>query len=107
MTDVVQILVTAGSRDEADRIAGRLLERRLAACVQILGPISSRYWWRGTLESAEEWLCIAKTTAEAFDRAADVIRAVHSYEVPEITAIPVVAGLESYLQWVGEETAGR
>ncbi len=100
--EFVQVLTTLGSRDEADRVADALLSERAAACVQIVGPISSRYWWRGELESAEEWLAIAKTELTRFHDVAEVIRREHSYDVPEITAVPISLGSEDYLAWIGE-----
>jgi periplasmic divalent cation tolerance protein len=99
-SDCVQVQATAGSREEADRIAATLLERRLAACVQVLGPVESRYWWDGALESATEWLCLAKTTAERVDAVVGAVHDVHSYDTPEVIATPVRGGSERYLRWV-------
>ena len=101
----VQLTTTAGSRDEADRIAGALLDARLAACAQIVGPVHSRYWWQGSQESAEEWLCVAKTTAERAPAAMDAIAAAHSYETPEITVTPIAGGSPAYLAWISGEVA--
>jgi len=103
--DVLQVTTTAGSREEARALAGVLLERRLAACVQVVGPVESRYRWEGRLETATEWLCVAKTTAGRYDEVEAAIRQAHSYDVPEILAVPVVGGSEAYLRWVAEETA--
>ena len=99
----VQVLTAAGSSQEAAAIADALLERRLAACVQVVGPVQSRYWWKGRIESAEEWLCLAKTTANAAGEAMAEIARRHSYEAPEITVTPIVAGSERYLAWIGAE----
>jgi periplasmic divalent cation tolerance protein len=99
---VVQVTTTAPSEDVASQIASALLERRLAACVQVLGPIESRYWWDGVIESSTEWLCIAKTTFAAADRAVDAIGAVHPYDIPEITVV-AVTGSDAYLGWVVAE----
>lgn len=101
----VQVLTAAGSREEAGAIAGALLERRLAACVQVVGPVQSRYWWKGVLESAEEWLCLAKTTAAAAGEAMAEIRRQHSYDEPEVTVLPIVAGSPGYLGWIDAEVA--
>ena len=98
-----QVLTAAGSREEAAAIADGLLRRRLAACVQVLGPVESRYWWKGAIESAEEWLCLAKTTATALDDAMAEVRRLHSYETPEILALPVSAGDPAYLAWLAAE----
>ena len=75
--------------------------------MQIVGPVESRYWWEGAVETATEWLCVAKTTADRYDEVEAAIRAVHAYDVPEILAVPVVRGNEAYLQWLGAETARR
>lgn len=102
----LQVLTAAGSREEADAIAEALLQARLAACVQIVGPVRSRYWWEGRLESAEEWWCVAKTTSSRVDHAvAEIVRR-HSYETPEVTVTPIVAGHDKYLEWIGEEVDG-
>ncbi len=96
----VQVQTTAGSKEEADRLVAALLERRLAACVQVLGPIESRYWWEGRLESATEWLCLAKTTADRVDDVVTAIRDAHSYDTPEVLVTPVSGGNERYLRWI-------
>ena len=96
----VQILTTAGSAAEAERISAMLVERRLAACVQVLGPISSRYRWQGKVERDQEWQCLAKTEAGRYAEAEAAIRETHSYEEPEIIAIPILAGSRGYLGWI-------
>lgn len=100
MTDYVQVLTTAGSAEEAERICDALVEDRLAACVQVAGPVSSTYRWRGEVEREREWQCLAKTEARLFERVEAAIRRVHSYEEPEILAIPVLAGSRGYLDWI-------
>ena len=75
--------------------------------MQVLGPVESRYWWGGTVETATEWLCVAKTTADRYDEVEAAIRSAHSYDVPEILALPVVRGSAPYLRWLGEETTHR
>ena len=100
----IQIAATAGNRDEADRIATTLVDRRLAACVQIVGPIRSVYRWQGQIEHSEEWLCQIKTTRERYDAVEEAIREIHSYDCPEIIATPIVAGSAAYLQWLAEQT---
>ena len=77
---------------------------RLAACVQIVGPIISTYRWRGKVERDEEWQCWAKTRGERFERVEAAIRRVHPYEVPEIIAMPILAGSSAYLAWLDAET---
>lgn len=104
MAEFLQVVTTAGAREEADRIASALVEGRLAACVQVVGPVTSRYWWDGAVETAEEWLCLAKTTAARYPEVEAAIRRLHSYGEPEIVAMAVVAGSRSYLEWVTRET---
>jgi periplasmic divalent cation tolerance protein len=103
MADHVQVLTTAGSEEEAARIALALVDRRLAACVQVLGPIVSRYRWQGVVEEAEEWQCLAKTEAARYAEVEAAIRDLHTYEEPEIVATPIVAGSEGYLRWISDE----
>lgn len=100
MTDYVQVLTTAGSKEEAERICDALIEDRLAACVQVAGPLSSTYRWQGEVEREQEWQCLAKTEARLYEEVEAAIRRVHSYEEPEILAIPVLAGSRGYLDWV-------
>jgi periplasmic divalent cation tolerance protein len=102
VSDHVQVLTTAGSEEEAGRIAALLVERRLAACVQVTGPIVSRYRWQGAIEEEREWQCLAKTTAGAYERVEAAIREVHSYDEPEVIATPIVAGSAGYLAWIDE-----
>jgi periplasmic divalent cation tolerance protein len=104
-TRYVQVLTTVASEDEAERIASSLVERRLAACVQTIGPIASRYRWQGKIERAEEWQCLAKTEAGRYPEVEDAIRELHSYEEPEVLAIPVLAGSAGYLGWISENVA--
>jgi periplasmic divalent cation tolerance protein len=106
MAEYVQVLTTAGSEDEAERIGALLIERRLAACVQVSGPVASRYRWRGEVEEAREWRCVAKTEAARYAEVEAAIREAHSYEEPEIVAIPIVAGSAGYLDWIGESVRG-
>jgi periplasmic divalent cation tolerance protein len=102
MTDCVQVLTTAGSEEEAGRIASVLVEKRLVACVQVVGPITSRYRWQGAIEAEQEWQCLAKTTGAAYEAIEAAIREVHSYDEPEIIATPIVAGSAGYLEWVSQ-----
>ena len=106
MSEFIQVTTTASTREEACRIAKALLERRLAACVQIAGPVESHYWWKGQLEQSAEWLCIIKTLRVKYASVEAAIRATHSYEVPEIVAVPIDAGSASYLAWLRNETSG-
>ena len=102
MAEYLQVLTTAGSEEEAERISAALVERRLAACVQVFGPIASRYRWQGEVETAREWICVAKTEAARYEGVEAAIRELHSYDEPEIVATPIVAGSRGYLDWVSE-----
>jgi periplasmic divalent cation tolerance protein len=100
MTDTRLVLTTCGSPEEARRIAQELVERRLAACVNIVPQIESVYRWKGEVETAPEWLLVIKTTADAFERLRDAIGKLHSYDVPECIAIVVEDGNAAYLEWI-------
>lgn len=91
-------------RASADRLASTLVERRLAACVNILAPCRSVYRWEGAIESAEEHPVLIKTTADRYPALEEAIRSLHPYELPEIVAVPLAAGLPAYLEWVAAET---
>ena len=103
MTETVQVITTTGTKPDAHAIARAVVENRLAACVQVIGPITSTYWWQGEIETAEEWLCLIKTRADLFEQLEAAIKEVHPYDVPEILAVPVVAGSEDYLAWLDSE----
>ena len=105
--DYILIMVTASSREEAEKIATTLLERKLIACANILGPVSSRFWWQGKIDSAEEYMIFMKTKRELFDQIADNVKQLHSYEVPEIIALPIVEGAKPYLEWINSSLAGE
>jgi periplasmic divalent cation tolerance protein len=102
MTDKRVVLSTAGSEDEARKVAHHLVEHQLAACVNIVSGIESTYRWQGKVESAREWLLLIKTTAEKFPAVRDAIREVHSYDLPECIAIAIDDGSQEYLQWIGD-----
>ena len=100
MTAARIVLTTAGSEDEANRIAHALVERRLAACVNILPQIGSVYRWQDKVEQATEWLLLIKTEAVIFERVRDCITELHSYELPECIMLDVTAGSTPYLDWI-------
>jgi periplasmic divalent cation tolerance protein len=102
MTDAIQIVTTFPTRSSADEAARVLVNRRLAACAQVGGPITSAYRWQGAIESAEEFTLTLKTRRELFNAVATAIRELHTYEVPEILAFDVVAGSDAYLKWIDE-----
>src|ERR1700742_66061 len=100
MTDKRLVFTTCSSADEARQIAQELVQRRLAACVNIVPQIESVYRWQGEIESSSEWLLIVKTTAAAFAQRRDALSELHSYEVPECIAIAIEDGSEVYLKWM-------
>jgi periplasmic divalent cation tolerance protein len=105
MTDAIQVVTTTCSKEEAEMIARALVERRLAACVQVVGPLTSTYHWQGRVETAQEFLCIIKTRQSHYLALEDAIRELHSYEVPEILAFQVTSGNRAYLDWLRGELA--
>jgi periplasmic divalent cation tolerance protein len=105
MTDKRIVFTTAGSEDEANKIARHLVERRMAACVNIVPQITSIYRWKENVEEAREWLLIVKTTAAAFEEVRDAIAELHSYEVPECICLTIEDGTPSYLDWIGESVS--
>ena len=107
MTDKIVVFSTAGSQEEANRIARQLVERRLAACVTVVAGASSIYRWQGAIEEAGEWLLVIKSSRGLFDRLQAGIRKLHSYQTPEVIAVPIVDGAEEYLQWMDRELAGE
>lgn len=102
MADYVQIVTTFPNRSEAEGVASELVDRRLVACVQIDGPITSVYTWQGKTENAEEWRLTLKTRLDRFAAIETAIRELHSYDTPEILATPIVAGNEKYLRWIDD-----
>jgi periplasmic divalent cation tolerance protein len=104
MTDKRIVLSTAGSEQEAHRIAHTLVKRRLAACVNILPQVQSIYRWKGEIESAQEWLLLIKTRADKFPAVRDAIGELHSYEVPECIVLEIEDGSLPYLQWLEKAT---
>jgi periplasmic divalent cation tolerance protein len=102
MTDKRIVLSTAGSHDEARKIAQHLVEHQLAACVNIIPHIESIYRWQGKMESSTEWLLLIKTTQEKFPAVRDAIRHLHSYDVPECIALVIEDGSAPYLDWIAQ-----
>jgi periplasmic divalent cation tolerance protein len=100
MTKYIQVITTTENKTDAERIAKVLVEEELAGCVQIIGPISSVYWWEGKPERSDEWLCLIKATRVTYEDLESAIRKIHPYKVPEILAIPVVAGSKDYFSWL-------
>lgn len=98
---------TTESAAEAQAIADQLVLSRLAACVQIVGPLKSTYWWRDAVETSEEFMCIIKTRSDVTGEVEASIRALHSYENPEIIVTPIEGGSFAYLAWIASETGER
>ena len=96
----IVILITTGSEEEAHRIADQLLNQRKAACVNIMPRVDSLFWWQGKLDSAQESLLVIKTKASKLKEITELVKRVHSYEVPEVIALPIVGGNEDYLKWL-------
>jgi periplasmic divalent cation tolerance protein len=102
--DAIVVLITASSREEADRIARRLVEDRLAACVNIVSQVRSLFVWEGKLSQENEVLLVVKSRRARFQQLATAVKRLHSYSVPEIIALPIVIGSADYLRWVSEST---
>lgn len=101
--EYVQVLTTTGSKKDAERIAEKLLENKLAACIQV-SPISSIYRWKGKTEKGKEYLCIIKSQKKLYKKIETTIKTIHPYEVPEIISVAVSCGSKRYLAWIEEET---
>jgi periplasmic divalent cation tolerance protein len=100
-TTYLLILVTTSSKQEAEKISQTLLKTKLIACANIIGPISSHFHWKGKTEQAEEFLILMKSRLDLFDAVSEQVKALHSYEIPEVVALPIVAGSKAYLEWLG------
>ena len=104
-TTYLVILVTTRSSEEAHKIANELLKLKKAACVNIIPGVRSLFWWQGTLDSASENLLIIKTKASLLNEIVTLVTRIHSYDIPEIIALPIVGGNPDYMEWVGREVA--
>jgi periplasmic divalent cation tolerance protein len=103
MTDKIVVLNTCAHEEEAERLARLLIDQRLAACVSIVPRARSFYRWKGAVESSEEWLLLIKSSRPLFEQLCAALEKAHSYEIPEVLALPVVAGAELYLDWLQGE----
>jgi periplasmic divalent cation tolerance protein len=102
MTDKIIVFSNCASAEEAELIARGLVEARAAACVNIVPGVRSIYRWKGAIEDTSEWLLLIKTTRDSLELVKKELRRLHSYEVPELAAVPIIDGLEAYLNWIGE-----
>ena len=100
--DFIVVLVTTANKEEAEKIAQNLLENKLIACANIINPITSHFHWSGKIDFAEECLVVMKSRMDLFAELVEHVKGLHSYEVPEVLALPVMAGSEAYLGWMGE-----
>ena len=107
MEEYIQVFTTTEKKEDAEKIAKVLVEKRLTACVQIIGPIISTYWWKGKVETAEEWLLFIKSKKDLYEELEKAIKEIHPYETPEIIAIPIVAGSKDYLEWLRKVIRGQ
>jgi periplasmic divalent cation tolerance protein len=103
--EFIQVSTTMPDEEQAGRLARVLVERRLAACVQVLGPVTSTYRWQGAVESAREWLCLLKTTRARYRELEAALVELHPYDTPEVVAVPLAAGSRRYLDWLAAAVA--
>jgi periplasmic divalent cation tolerance protein len=106
MNEHIVTLCTVPDQATARQIAGDLLTRRLAACVNVSGAVESHYWWEGKIQRDEEFVLIIKTRKNLFSTLAEAVRRMHPYDVPEVIALPIMTGSPAYLQWIDTETKG-
>jgi periplasmic divalent cation tolerance protein len=99
----IQVMMTTETEKQAQQTAKHLVEEKLAACVQICGPMESIYRWKGKIEMAPEFLCLVKTREDLFPQVEAAIKKLHSYETPEIIAVPIVRGSKEYMTWLDDE----
>lgn len=107
MKAFLQVTTTTETKEQAEKIAKHLVETKLAACVQIVGPITSTYHWKGKVENAQEWLCLIKTREDLYNKVEAAIKRLHPYETPEIIAVPIVKGSKEYLNWIDVELGNK
>lgn len=101
----IVVFITTPNKKEAEKISGILLDKRVIACANIISGVDSYFWWKGKKEKARECLMVAKTTMREMKRLVKIVKSAHSYEVPEIIAIPIIAGHKPYLDWIKKEIA--
>jgi periplasmic divalent cation tolerance protein len=106
MSDKIVVLMTVGSQQEAEQIAAKLVAEMLAACVNVIPGVTSIYRWEGKVQRDQEWLLVAKSREDVLPALVERVQALHSYDLPEIIALPLVGGSEPYLRWVEREVQG-
>jgi len=106
MSEPLVVLMTAGSQEEAERIAQALVAEMLAACVNVVPGVTSIYRWEGRVQRDQEWLLVAKSRRDVLDRLVERVQEIHSYDVPEIIALPLAGGSEPYLRWLDSVVEG-
>lgn len=105
--EYIQISTTLANRSDAERVAKILAGKKLSACVQISGPVTSIYRWKGKIEKSKEWLCVIKTRSTLYKSMEKAIKSVHPYELPEIIAVPIIEGSKEYLDWIRKEVSEK
>lgn len=103
MEEYIQVITTTEKKKDAEKIAQALLEKRLAGCIQILGPIVSTYWWKGHVKTTDEWLCFVKSKKDLYEDLEKHLKEIHPYKTPEMIALPIVEGSKDYLEWLNNE----
>lgn len=106
MSEHLAVLITAGSQEEAETIAGDLVSEMLAACVNIIPGVTSVYRWEGKVQRDQEWLLVAKSRRAVLDELVQRVQALHSYDVPEVIALPIEGGSDPYLRWIDNTVHG-
>jgi len=107
MSSYIVVFMTVPDKKEATKIAQSLLKEKLIACANIVGPVSSLFWWKGKIDKASEFLVIMKSKKNLFKKLSERVKELHSYEVPEVIALPVIEGLPFYLNWLGASLYGE
>lgn len=99
----IVVMTTTSTKENANQIAQTLLAKKLAGCIQIIGPITSHYYWQDELCQDEEWICLIKSSQDNYQAVEKTIQEIHSYEVPEIISLPIIEGSQGYLSWLNQQ----
>ena len=103
MKKYIQIITSIEKKEDAEKLVKVLIERRLAGCAQVIGPVVSIYWWNDNITKAEEWLCFIKSRKDLYKEIEKIIKEINQYEIPEIIALPIIGGSKEYLNWLCDE----